>query len=126
MRLPKSFGKVNGIVGDMVKKHGITLYRFSNVGNHLHFVIKLLHVRRWPAFIRELTGRIASEMRKLGITTEAHWLHRPFTRVIQSWKDAFQTAKDYVDLNNLEADGSINRKEVKTLKDLRAIFDGGG
>lgn len=55
---------------------------------------------------------------------ESFWLHRPFTRVVRGWRKAFQIAKEYVQLNQLEADGMIRRSETKTLKDLRAIWSG--
>lgn len=38
------------------------------------------------------------------------------------WKNAFRTVKDYIELNILEADGIISRKDIKTLQDLRLIF----
>lgn len=65
MRKPKAYGRVNKILVQTIKKHGVTLYDYSNVGNHLHILLKVSHVRRWPAFIRELTGRISQEMQGL-------------------------------------------------------------
>jgi REP element-mobilizing transposase RayT len=126
MRLPKTFGKVNAEVDRVCKKHGVTLYKYANVGNHLHFVLKIPGRPRWAAFIRELTGRIAQVTQ--GITgqqkgSEKFWLQLPFTRVVQGWRKAFRTALDYVELNWLEAEGFISRKQTKTLKDLREILD---
>ena len=69
----------------------------------------------WASFIRELTGRIAQE---LGLA----WLFRPHTRIIGGWRKAYNVAKDYIYLNNLEAEGWIDRRQTKSLKDLRAIF----
>lgn len=96
------------------------LYEFANVGNHLHLLIKLPNRRSWNAFIRELTGRIAQQVEKEPGT--AFWKHRPFTRIVRGWKKAYQTAKEYVRLNILEAEGRINRRDTKTLKDLRMIW----
>jgi hypothetical protein len=53
------------------------------------------------------------------------WKYRPHTRLIQSWRQAFRAAKQYVVLNQLEAEGFISRKETKTLADLRQIFADG-
>lgn len=53
------------------------------------------------------------------------WKHRPFTRIIRGWNKAFRTVKSYIDLNEWEAQGHISRKDIKTLKDLRALLDSG-
>jgi REP element-mobilizing transposase RayT len=125
MRLPKTFRSVNQTVDRVCKKHGVRLYKYANVGNHLHMLIKVPHVRRWAPFIRELTGRIAQVAQGLkgpqkGIPK--FWKQRPFTRIVRGWRRAFHTAKEYINLNFLEAEGFISRQETKTLKDLRAIF----
>jgi hypothetical protein len=83
------------------------------VGNHLRF-------------IRELTGRLAQFLQDLKgqQTADKFWDHRPFTRVIAGWQKAFRTVKEYLYLNQLEADGHINRKEFQTLRQLREFLDG--
>ncbi|MGZ3723369.1 MAG: transposase [Bdellovibrionales bacterium] len=128
MRLPKTFSGVNATVERTCKKHGVTVYKYANVGNHIHMVIKIPGRPRWSAFIRELTGRISQYVqgitgRQLG--AEKFWSQRPFTRIVRGWKRAFKIAKDYVHLNLLEAEGFISRKETKTLRDLRAIWGDG-
>jgi REP element-mobilizing transposase RayT len=125
MRHPKSIDVVHGTVRDVSKKHGVTVYHNANVGNHLHMVIKIPARTRWSAYIRELTGRIAQRVQGLKGTEAAalkFWKDRPFTRIIRSWRKAFKAALEYVELNLLEAEGFISRKQVKTLKDLRAIW----
>ena len=117
MRLPKHFGKIGKIVDSSCKRHGVKVYEYANVGNHLHLLIKIRTRRSWAAFIRELTGRIA-------LATKIGWLYRPYTRIVGGWRKAFQTMKEYIHLNWLEAEGFINRKQTKTLKDLRAIWGG--
>jgi hypothetical protein len=127
MRLPKTFKHVNQTVDRACKKHGVRLYQYANVGNHLHMLIKISHVKRWAAFIRELTGRIAQVAQGLKGPQKGlpnFWKQRPFTRIVRSWRKAFRDAKEYVHLNFLEAEGFISRKETKTLKDLSAIFSG--
>src|SRR3954469_12864898 len=59
MRMPKTLGKVNQTVAKTAKKHGVTIYRYANVGNHIHMIIKIPSRPRWAPFIRELTGRIS-------------------------------------------------------------------
>jgi REP element-mobilizing transposase RayT len=128
MRLPKTFKLVNQTVDRVCKKHGVRLYQYANVGNHLHMLVKIPHVKRWASFIRELTGRIAQVAQGLkGPQTGLpnFWKQRPFTRIVRGWRRAFQTAKEYIHLNFLEAEGFISRAETKTLKDYRAIFADG-
>lgn len=124
MRKPQAFGLVHKILVRTMKKHGVTLYDYSNVGNHLHILLKIPHVRRWPAFIRELTGRISQEMQGLKGPQkgEKYWPYRPYTRVVQGWKKAFRIVKEYIHLNDLEAEGFISRRDFRRLADLRAFL----
>ena len=127
MRLPKTLKPVNDLVGKVCKKHGVTIYRYSNVGNHIHVVMKIPGRPRWSAFIRELTGRISQLVqgikgREKGVR---FWAQRPFTRIVRGWRGAFKLACQYVELNQLEAEGFISRRDTKTLKDLRAIWESG-
>ena len=124
MRQPKVFAKVNDQVVEVAKKHGVTVYEWANVGNHIHMVIKLRSLKSWPAYIRELTGRIALLFKTTNLAAKGKkfWRHRPFTRIVKNWKKAFRDNLEYVHLNWLEAERFNNRKETKTLKDLRRIW----
>jgi REP element-mobilizing transposase RayT len=125
LRLPKTFGLVENLIDQISKKYGVKIFKRANVGNHLHLVIQV-KTALWARFIRELTGRIAQIIKELGLAVESgFWLYRPHTRIVRSWKKAFQTALAYVELNRLEAEGFINRKETKTLRDLRMIWADG-
>lgn len=125
MRRPQAFACIDIIIKETAKKYGVKLYKYANVGNHLHLLIKIARLRRWSAFIRELTGRIAQAMQDLGGQEKAQekfWLFRPYTCLVQGWKKAFKTAKQYVYLNQLEAAGHISRQEITNLKVLRVIW----
>ena len=127
LRLHKTFKAVEDTIDRTARKHGVTIYKRANVGNHLHILLKISSVRRWAAFIRELTGRIAQIIGAL-IGTAAgtkFWLYRPHTRIVQGWQKAFDIAKKYIYLNQLEANGFISRKEIKALKDMRLIWQDG-
>ncbi len=128
MRLPKTVGIVSEILKEASRKYGVTVYRFANVGNHLHLLIKVSRIQMWAPYIRELCGRIAQQVRAvIGLAAEERfWLFRPFTRIVRGWQKAFKSVCDYVYLNRLEAEGFISRKETRTLKDLRAIWSDGG
>jgi REP element-mobilizing transposase RayT len=126
MRLPKTFGKVHELIHEAAKKYGVKIFDYANVGNHIHLLIQVTKIKLWSAFIRELTGRIAQVCRELGVAVkgDGFWRTRPFTRIVAGWQKAFRIMKDYIYLNKIEADGYINRKETKTLKDLRALLSG--
>lgn len=136
LRLPKTFAMVDQLTRQTASKHGIKIYKVANVGNHLHLLIKLRRIEGWAAFIRELTGRLAQEVQgRLPLdswksrrddtsagTSGSFWRYRPFTRIVRGWQHAFHSAKEYLELNRLEAEGFISRKETKTLKELRLIW----
>jgi hypothetical protein len=124
MRQPNAIKQVHDIVYKTAKKHCISIYKFSNSGNHLHMALRLTRLMRWRGFIKEVSGRIATLMRKLKVTEpgESYWLHRPFTRIVRGWKQAYKTLLDYIELNILEAEGHISRKDTNTLKDLHAMW----
>ncbi len=127
LRLPKTFGKVTEIINSTTRKYGVRIYESANVGNHVHLVIKISNLKLWAAFIRELSGRIAQVVGELvrRSAAEKFWLFRPFTRIVRGWQRAFKAVKEYVYLNQLEANGLISRKETKSLKDLSVIWADG-
>lgn len=105
---------MNALVGQVAKKHGIRLYDYANVGNHLHILIKLRSIPGWRAFIRELTGRLAQVVQGLGARDKkkGFWDQRPFTRIVRGWRRAYRIMKDYIIKNKLEAEGLIPRKQT--------------
>lgn len=122
MRLPKAFGKVDAAIHRCAHKYGVKVYEYANVGNHLHFVLKIPRRASWAGFIRELTGEIAAQMKFLLAIKEKFWMFRPHTRVVQGWKKAYNAAVTYVRLNTLEAEGHTNRYEIEKLKIMKEIF----
>ncbi len=150
MRTPRAFGVVNRIVQESARKYGVTIYKFANVGNHLHLLIRVKSQRLWAAFIRELTGRIAQGLQGPRIRSPGlqgprirspglqgprirspglqgprrrkFWSQRPFTRIVRGWRQPFRALKEYIGLNILEAEGFISRSETKSLKELRLVF----
>ena len=43
----------------LAKRYGVRLYRYANVGNHIHLLIKVPSRMIWQRFLRELSGGIA-------------------------------------------------------------------
>jgi hypothetical protein len=51
-------------------KRGIKVYKYANVGNHIHVVLKLTKLFQWKPFIRELTSRpVLNQMEAAGLLT---------------------------------------------------------
>lgn len=124
LRLPKAFAIVKQCIETTANKYGVRVYKEANVGNHLHLVIKLTRTSLWSPFIRELSGRIAQKLcEEFNLNFESgFWKFRPHTRIVRGWKRAFRIALDYVYLNQLEGEGKIDRKDIKTLAEYRARF----
>ncbi len=113
MHHPRSFEKVNQCVRVTARKHGIKIYEYANVGNHMHLLIKLRSVPGWKPFIRELTGRLSQviQNRKPQAKHLKCWAQRPFTRIVRGWGRAYHAVKDYVLLNQMESAGLISRMD---------------
>jgi REP element-mobilizing transposase RayT len=124
LRNPKAYGPIHEIIYKTTKKYGVRIYKYANVGNHIHILIKLMKVDLWAAFIRELAGQIAQYMKvRFGIEKK-FWLYRPHTRIIRGWKKPFRAVKEYIELNIIEAEGFISRAQIRTLKDLELLLSG--
>lgn len=89
-------------------KRGIKIYKYANVGNHFHVVLRLTKLFQWKPFIRELTSRLAA----LVEGQARFWTGRPFTRIVHGWGKNFRTVISYVVLNQMEAAGLLTRREV--------------
>jgi len=63
---------IEKIVRKNARAFGVSIYHYVNVGNHLHLVIRLTHLRLYQPFIRATTGTIARHVtqrqRGLGLT----------------------------------------------------------
>jgi REP element-mobilizing transposase RayT len=99
--------KIDELLRRFAKKYGVKVLSYANVGNHLHFHVKLSNRYLYAPFIRALTGAIA-----MAITGASRWKpgksrfwdYRPFTRVVKSFR-AFLNLKDYIRINRLEGCG---------------------
>ncbi len=97
------------------KNFGVRIYQYSNVGNHLHLLIRIHSRREYKKFIRAISSLIQGIVTKtLGAnqkvgsqkSKEIFWDFRPFSRVV-SWGKDFRIASAYVIKNTLEVLGLI-------------------
>jgi len=117
---PQNERKIRAIVEKFSARYGVKIISLGNVGNHLHFHIKLARRQGYKPFIRAVTAAIAmavtgaSRWKPLKKTSNwKFWDYRPFTRVVQSYR-AFLTLKDYIEINQLEGLG-CERVEARFL-----------
>ena len=99
---------VRAVIVKIAARHGVRVYRIVNAGNHLHVTLKLSKQFLWHGFISGITGGIA---RAVGFKRDADskqgfWDSRPFTRLL-AWGRDYNVVKDYLGLNQLEADGVV-------------------
>ena len=103
--------KVAQILNKFSQKYGVKILSTANVGNHLHFQIKLGNRFAYASFIRAITGAIAMAVTGKNRWTDnktetklKFWDYRPFTRVVQSFK-ALLNLRDYIEINRIEGFG---------------------
>jgi len=90
---------------------GLRLYRYANVGNHLHVLVKARAKRDLQRFLRVLAGRIAMRVtgaRKGKPLRARFWTRLAYTRLV-TWGRPFELAKAYVEKNFAEAHGEAAR-----------------
>jgi REP element-mobilizing transposase RayT len=131
---PKHCNGIEKFVHKTAKRWGVRIYRFANVGNHLHLLIQVPTREAWKRFSKELSGGIAQ------IVTQAQkgsallrsqdpsipesakrgfWDHLIFTRIVSFGRD-YQGVARYLIKNLFEAAGVPMRKLLA--KGLRIRF----
>ncbi len=140
--------KIRAIVEKFANKHGVKVISLANVGNHLHFHIKLANRHSYRPFIRAVTSAIAmsitgrnrwtmagrrkavstdksssatfamSEATAASATSEKFWDRRPFTRIVQSYL-GFLNLSDYIKLNRWEGFG-YTKSQARMLLGLKS------
>ncbi len=107
----KNETRIKEIVAKFAQKHAVNIVSMANVGNHLHFQIKLLTRYGYKPFIRAITSAIAmavtgaSRWKPLKKSPkDRFWDFRPFTRVLQSFKEILRLS-NYIEINRFEGFG---------------------
>jgi putative transposase len=121
LRTHANFRLATNIIQNYAKKFYVKLEQVSIQNDHIHFVIRTSRRTNFHAFFRVVAGQIAQQLGNLGRLVipkrplpkneRRLWKYRPFSRVVFGRK-GFNTAMNYVRLNELEALGKIPyRKE---------------
>jgi REP element-mobilizing transposase RayT len=116
---PRHCNALDSFVRKTAKKWGVRLYRYANVGNHLHLLVQVPTREAWKRFSKELSGGIAQIVtnaqkgsalpRNNEPTTpesakRGFWDHLLFTRIVLFGRD-FNSIKKYFIKNFFEAAG---------------------
>jgi hypothetical protein len=113
----------------LTSRYGITVYQFSNNGNHLHLLVRAYYRQGFKDFLRVFAGQLSQRItgavkgKKL---VGRFWALPVFTRIVE-WGRARVHAEKYVIQNQLEAAGIIpyqNRNRARSLKRGRTVADG--
>lgn len=101
----------------LAERKGVRIYRFANVGNHVHLLVRARSRRSFQAFLRELSGGIAlivtgarkgASLRK-NETGRGFWDYLAFTRIVK-WGRDFDGMERYLIKNLFEAMGVPMRR----------------
>ena len=127
MRYRSHRKKVDDLVRRQAERWGMKIYRYANVGNHLHILLRPASRRRFAGFLRSVSGliaRIVLQAERGSKKSVKFWQWRPFTRIVQ-WGRDFVRTKKYVLLNAKEAAGFLSlRKLERWLKQLQMEASG--
>jgi REP element-mobilizing transposase RayT len=109
---PKHCDHIHAETERLAKRWGVRLYRYANVGNHIHLLIKVPSRAVWQRFLRELTGAIAiivtaakkGQGLKHNKSGRGFWDHLAFTRIVHFGRD-FENMGRYLIKNLFESAG---------------------
>jgi REP element-mobilizing transposase RayT len=116
---PKNCNMIESFVQKCAKRWGVRIYRFANVGNHLHLLIQVPTREAWKRFSKELSGGVAQivtgAQKGAALTRESDpsipesakrgfWDHLLYTRIVSFGRD-FKGACRYFIKNLFESAG---------------------
>ena len=101
----------------LARRWGIRIYRYANVGNHIHLLIRARSRRALQRYLRELAGGIAvivtgarkGDSLEKNAQQRGFWDHLLFTRIVHFGRD-FKGVCNYLIKNLFEAAGVPMKK----------------
>lgn len=109
---PYNEKRVRKVTDATARKYGIRIYRYANVGNHVHLLVLTRTRKLFRGFLRELTGTIAMTItgsKKSNPMSGEFWDFLPYTRIV-SWGRDFKNLRLYFIKNLFEATGLLTRR----------------
>ncbi len=105
MKHRKNQSKITSMVYVYAARFNVHVYRFANVGNHIHLLVKATERKNLADYLRVLAGRIAvtvSGARKHIKRIGKFWDTLCWSRLVK-WGKEFHMVQRYVFANELEA-----------------------
>ena len=128
----KNASRVTSMVYVYAARFRVHVYRFANVGNHLHLHVKAKEKKDLADFLRVLAGRVAVTVtgaRKHVKRVGKFWDHLYWSRLVSGGRD-FHFVDRYIFANTVESlpdleKMGLNRKRLReeTLKEGRQIVN---
>jgi REP element-mobilizing transposase RayT len=120
--------RIWGLLQRVSEKHQIRVYRFANVGNHLHLLVQARRRDQLQRFLCEFTGGVANLI--TGATKgrpEKFWDGLVWSKLVD-WGRQFQSTARYVLLNVLEGLAVRDRQLLARLESegVAIVTDPGG
>jgi hypothetical protein len=115
-------GAIHGLVVDLAKKYGVKLYKYENVGNHLHLLAKFPSRRELKAFLRVLAQAVMFQVTgaRKGKPQGRFFDAIVYSRVV-SWGREFTALKAYLWKNALESLGFSAGEIRSARKNAKAV-----
>lgn len=112
--------RVKHIIYDVARRTHVRIYKFANAGNHLHLLIRSRNKQDAQKFLRMVGGLIARAVTaaKKGNPVGKFWDSLVYSRLV-SWGREFFAVKDYIEINEMEAQEVWSRKLVKLARAQR-------
>lgn len=116
--------RVHELLQKISERHRVRVYRFANVGNHLHMLVQARARADFQAFLREFAGAIA-----VMATGAAKGRPRKFWdglawSLVVRWGRQFRHVARYILLNVLEPSGLRDRRLLAKLVEEGIVFLG--
>ncbi len=130
---PQTAQKIKTIIKKFSEKYSVQVVSLANVGNHLHFHLKLSNRNSYKPFIRAVSAAIAMAASNTSRWTKSlkdkgikqFWDYRPFTRIIEGLR-AFVGVSDYIKINQLEGLGLPRYQATFFIKTKSLVISGFG
>ena len=98
---------IRRLIDRMSVRFGVKIYNFSNVGNHLHLIVRAKSRKGFQDFLRTIAARIAigvTRAKKGHALKKKFWDALAFTRVLNWGRDYIDT-QIYMTKNLFEGEG---------------------
>ena len=99
-------GRIYVLMTEIAERYGVKVYRFENVGNHLHLLISVQSRRQFQTFLRVLAGQVVFLVTgaKKGNAVGKFWDKLAFSRIV-NWGRDFANVSHYFFKNAWESFG---------------------